>query len=38
MVGYAVARTDGASPLDAARSASALVARMLDERKRSRQP
>jgi sugar/nucleoside kinase (ribokinase family) len=32
MVGYAVARTDGASPMEAARAASALVARMLEER------
>jgi sugar/nucleoside kinase (ribokinase family) len=38
MVGYAVARTDGASPLDAARSASALVVRMLGERKRGERP
>jgi sugar/nucleoside kinase (ribokinase family) len=37
MVGYAVARTAGASPLDAARSASSLVARMLDDRRRAEQ-
>lgn len=35
MVGYAVARADGASPVDAARSASSLVAHMLEERKQS---
>jgi sugar/nucleoside kinase (ribokinase family) len=34
MVGYATARTEGRSPLDAAVEASALVARMLIERKR----
>jgi fructokinase len=34
MVGYAAARTDGAEPVDAAAGASALVARMLDERRR----
>ncbi|HET7744908.1 MAG TPA: PfkB family carbohydrate kinase [Gaiellaceae bacterium] len=33
MVGYAVARTDGASPVEAARSASRLVGSMLAERK-----
>jgi sugar/nucleoside kinase (ribokinase family) len=33
MVAYAVARTDGASPVAAARSASELVGRMLAERK-----
>ena len=38
MVGYALARTDGALPLDAARSASALVARMLAVRKRGERP
>jgi sugar/nucleoside kinase (ribokinase family) len=36
MVGYATARTDGAEPVEAARSASRLVAEMLEERKRSR--
>jgi sugar/nucleoside kinase (ribokinase family) len=36
MVGYIAARSDGASPPDAAREASSLVARMLLERKRSR--
>ena len=35
MVAYATARTDGASPADAAGSASALVARMLEERRRA---
>jgi sugar/nucleoside kinase (ribokinase family) len=35
MVAYATARTDGASPVEAAASASALVARMLDERRRA---
>jgi sugar/nucleoside kinase (ribokinase family) len=34
MVGYSAARSDGSSPVAAARLASALVARMLDERKR----
>ena len=38
MVAYAVARTDGASPLDAARSASALVATLLADRKRRERP
>jgi len=38
MVGYAAARVDGGSPVEAAREASALVARMLDERKRSGPP
>lgn len=35
MVGYSTARCEGASPVDAAREASALVARMLAERKRA---
>ncbi|HLF00159.1 MAG TPA: PfkB family carbohydrate kinase [Gaiellaceae bacterium] len=35
MVGYAVARSDGEEPVAAAELASELVARMLDERKRS---
>jgi sugar/nucleoside kinase (ribokinase family) len=34
MVGYAAARSDGAEPVDAARQASELVARMLEERRR----
>jgi sugar/nucleoside kinase (ribokinase family) len=34
MVGYGVSRACGAAPLDAAREASELVARMLEERKR----
>lgn len=34
MVGYAAARSRGADPFDAARLASELVARMLDDRKR----
>jgi sugar/nucleoside kinase (ribokinase family) len=34
MVGYAVARVDGEDPVGAARSASRLVAEMLDERRR----
>jgi sugar/nucleoside kinase (ribokinase family) len=38
MVAYAVARIDGASPLDAARSASALVGTMLAARKRRERP
>jgi sugar/nucleoside kinase (ribokinase family) len=38
MVGYAAARIDGASPVDAARAASALVARLLVERKRAASP
>jgi sugar/nucleoside kinase (ribokinase family) len=38
MVAYAIARTDGASPAEAARSASGLVGRMLEERKRARRP
>ena len=38
MVGYATSRIAGASPVEAARTASALVARMLDERKRSGPP
>jgi sugar/nucleoside kinase (ribokinase family) len=33
MIGYLIARSDGAPPLEAAREASALVARMLTERK-----
>jgi sugar/nucleoside kinase (ribokinase family) len=33
MVSYIVARSDGAPPVDAAREASALVTRMLVERK-----
>ena len=37
MVGYSIARTDGAPPVEAARTASALVARMLAERRRSEQ-
>ena len=36
MVGYAIARTDGAEPADAARRASRLVAEMLEERKHTR--
>jgi len=35
MVGYATARADGAGPVDAARSASELVADLLEERRRS---
>ena len=35
MVAYIVARSDGAAPVDAARHASELVARMLEERKRA---
>lgn len=35
MVGYAVARSDGAEPVGAARYASSLVSRMLEERRRS---
>ncbi len=35
MVGYALARTDGAEPVEAARRASRLVAELLEERKRS---
>ncbi len=35
MVAYVAARGDGASPVEAAREASALVALMLDERKRA---
>jgi len=38
MVGYATARLDGAPPAEAARTASALVARMLCERKRVASP
>jgi sugar/nucleoside kinase (ribokinase family) len=37
MVGYVVARCDGLDPVAAAKSASRLVAEMLDERKRARQ-
>jgi sugar/nucleoside kinase (ribokinase family) len=36
MVGYATARADGADPVDAARSASRVVAELLEERKQSR--
>jgi sugar/nucleoside kinase (ribokinase family) len=36
MVGYSTARSEGASPAEAAREGSALVARMLAERKRAR--
>ena len=36
MVGYAIACCDGASPVEAAAEASALVAHLLTERKRSR--
>jgi sugar/nucleoside kinase (ribokinase family) len=35
MVAYLIARSDGAEPVDAAREASALVARMLGERKQA---
>lgn len=35
MVAYAAARSDGASPVDAARAGSVLVARILTERKRA---
>ena len=35
MVGYSTARSEGASPSEAAREGSALVARMLAERKRA---
>jgi sugar/nucleoside kinase (ribokinase family) len=35
MVGYSTARSEGASPTEAAREGSALVARMLAERKRA---
>jgi sugar/nucleoside kinase (ribokinase family) len=38
MVGYAAARIDGASPVDSARSASALVAAMLRVRKQTHSP
>jgi len=38
MVGYAAARVDGGSPVEAAREASALVIRMLRERKRAGSP
>jgi sugar/nucleoside kinase (ribokinase family) len=38
MVAYATARLDGATPVDAAATASGLVSRMLDERKRGLVP
>jgi sugar/nucleoside kinase (ribokinase family) len=38
MVAYAIARSDGSSPVEAAGTASSLVARMLLERKRAAEP